>query len=258
MCLDSVVFIIATIGDIPADIDHLLHDPKVQEMLLMMERKELVSVGDYDPLKRSGEIGLISKGVLNFPVILKEDYERMRFEIDHMAKEISELVIHGLSGLTDGSKEILSVATLGELDTALDNLLLGRVNAMKLDSGEVIICGFEGAEPMAYRCWCDELDEGFVCTIEVGVPRSVVEVSIDSDSPIFAGSEQMTDLAEGIVEWCLPETSVWADDLNLRDLRRDMFLYGTSKLVYNKSMLLLKEKGEILWDITLRYTIRGL
>jgi hypothetical protein len=258
MCLDSIVFIIATIGDIPADIDHLLHDPEVQEMLLMIERKESVNIGDYDPLKRLREIGLISEDALGFPLILKENYERIRSEIDLMANEVSELVSHGLSGLAEGSKEVLSVAALGELDTALDDFLLDIISAMKLDSGEVIVCGFEGARPLAYRSWCNEKEEGFVCTIEVGEPRSIVYTSIDADSPIFARSKQMADLAEGVVEWCLPEARIWADDLNLRGLRKDMFLYGSTKLVYNKSMELLKERGEILWDVKLRYTIKGL
>ncbi|HIE22905.1 MAG TPA: hypothetical protein EYP68_01580 [Candidatus Korarchaeota archaeon] len=258
MCLNSIVFIIATIGDIPADIDNLLHDPKVQEMLLMIERKESVNIGYYNPFKRLREIGLISEDALSFPLILKEDYERIASEIGLMVNEVSELVSHGLSGLAEGSKEILSVAALGELDTALDDFLLGRVNAMKLDSGEAIFCGFEGAIPMAYRSWCDEKEEGFVCTIEVGEPRSVVCTSIDANSPIYAGSKQMADLAEGVIEWCLPEANVWADDLDLTGLRRDMFLYGSTKLIYNKSMVLLKERGEILWDVTLRYMIKGL
>ncbi len=256
--MSKIVFITAIFGDISVDVDHLLHDPRVQETLLRIERGEGQELEEINGVKELKEIGLIEENSLNFPLILKENFSEMNPEISSLANEIAELVYHGLSGLVGNSKKLLSIAALGELDVTLDDVLLGRINALAIDSGQLIVCGFEGAEPMAYRSTFTDVDEGLSCKIEVGKPMSEVKSSLDANSQIFAGSSWMLDLAESILEWCLPEAETWAEDLNFKELKLDMFLYGLIKLVYNRAMMLLGKKGKILWDVTLKYTIVGL
>lgn len=253
----KIVFIIATSGELPYDVGKLLHEDRVQDALLRIERGEGLPE-KIDKIKELEEIGLLLNDSLNFPLILKESYSEMRPEIVSMAKEIAELVYHGLSGLVGDSKELLSIAALGELDTALDDVLTGKINALKVNSEQLIVCGFEGAEPMAYKSTFRETEKGLLCTIEVGQPKSEVSSSIDTSSPIFAGSNEMLDLAGSVIEWCLPEAEAWADDLLLTSLKLDMFLYGFTKLIYNKAMEKLGIEREILWDTSIRYEITGL
>jgi len=256
--LSQIVFITAIFGDIPVDVDNLLHDSGVQEALLRMQKGKGQLLGESDKIKELEGIGLIKGNSLNFPLILKESFLEIDPEISLLANEIAELVYHGLLGLGGNSKEMLSIAALGELDVALDDVLLGRINALPVDSGQLIVCGFEGSESMAYRSTFSETDEGLFCTIEVGLPRSEVRSSIDASSPIFAGSDEMLDLAGSMLEWCLSEAETWAEDLNLKGLKRDMFIYGLTKLVYNRAMMSLSEEGKILWNVILKYTIIGL
>lgn len=256
--MSRIAFITAVFGEISADIDDLLHDPGVQEALLRIERREEGLLSEIDKIRELEEIGLIKGNSLNFPLILKESFVEINPRISSLANEIAELVYHGLSGLAGDSKEMLSIAALGELDVTLDDVLLGRISALPVNSGQLIVCGFEGAEPMAYRSTFNETDEGLLCTIEVGQRRFEVRSSIDPNSPIFAGSDGMLDLAGGMLEWCLPEAEAWAEDLGLKGLKRDMFLYGLTKLVYNRAVMSLGKEGKILWDITLKYTIMGL
>ena len=252
-----IAFIIATFGELPYDVGELLHDSRVQEALLRIERGEDLP-GGIDKVRKLEEMGLVLKDSLNFPLILKESYSEMRPEVVSMASEIAELVYHGLYGLVGDSRELLSIAALGELDAALDDVLTGKIDSLKLNSGQLIVCGFEGAKPMAYRGTFEETEKGVLCTIEVGRPSLEINSSIDVSSPIFAGSKEMLDMAGSVIEWCLPEAEAWADDLLLTGLKFDMFLYGFTKLVYSKAMERLGSEGGILWDATIRYEITGL
>ncbi len=256
--LSQIVFITAIFGAIPIDVDDLLHDPGVQEALLRMQKEGGQLLGEIDKIKELGEIGLVKGNFLNFPLILKESFVEINPEISSLANEIAELIYHGLSGLAGDSKEMLSIVALGELDVSLDYVLLGKINALPVDSGQLIVCGFEGADPMTYRSTFHETNEGLFCTIEVGQPKFEVRSSIHASSPIFAGSDEMLELAGNILEWCLPEAEAWAEDLNLKGLKHDMFIYGLTKLIYNRAMMSLGKDGKILWDVILKYTIVGL
>jgi len=261
----SIVFIIATFGEIPIDIDSLLHDQHVQEALLKIERevekgkwKLVEEMKEIDSIRELEKTGLIYRGSLNFPLVLKESFKEMKLEINSISEEMADLVYHGLSGLSRNSKEILSIAALGELDVALDDIILAKINALTLDSGEIIVCGFEGAESIAYRSWFAETSDGLLCTIEVGQPKLEIKTSIDANSPIFAGSEEMLDLAANLFEWCLPESDSWANNLDFSGLKRDMFLYGFTKLVFGRALYLLGKEKKLFWDVALKYTIKGL
>ncbi len=252
----SLVFVISTRGEIKEDLEGLLHEERVQELLLGIERGGRVKEAAVTmKLKRAG---LLANGCLRFPIVLREWYEKMEPEVNSISEEISELIIHGLSGICDDSEVTLGIAAFGELDSALDEALLEEIRPLWVDGGEIIVCGFEGARPMVYRSRCWEFGGKLICRVEIGRPEVELRSHISTESPIFAGSDEMMDLAKGLLDWCLPDAELWAEEIGFSELKRDLFIYGFTKLVFNGALNLLGEKGKLPWDVVLIYEIRGI
>ncbi len=245
----------ATRGDF-FGLDDLLDDLDVQESLVALRRKII----GLDRLPEKGrrllELGLITDEGLAFPIVLEEDYQILRRDVEALGGEVSSEVEDALTDSVD-SKEERCAAVLGELDAALDAALVEeqKLRPLRLARGEVFICGFEGASGPALTSECHEIKGGLRCLIEYGEGGEIVRATLKRGSAASAESPLMTELADRISRLAVERARLWANELGFTGPKEDLFACGFSKLVYESIVSSLSKRGFLPEAVRMEYEV---
>lgn len=251
----KIRFILAIFGDFP-DLADLLSDEGVQERLISFVRGEIDHAGLEEAGERLRELELLDSHGLAFPVVLEEVFSQMRRDLEKLSKEYAETIHDALVDVVGGSGEAAAVAVLGELDAALDDSIVEVAKPLRVTRGEVMICGFEGAQELEYSGYCEELPEGLSCIVEAGSPENSFTASIDSSSPIFSRSQLMQELSDELRDISLDTARAWIQKLQLQERHEGQFIYGFTKLVFHTALRELAAEGFIPWNVRLEYEVR--
>jgi len=191
------------------------------------------------------EVGLIREQELTFPVIIGEKARKLSNLANRISRDTADLIIEKIEKYWIVFR---TVAILGELDTALERIMIkNNVTPQKTALGEIFLCLCEIDRKAVWRTWFND-DIGI---IRAGVIKNKIRVN-NLPKELYYSSDLMKSLALNIFRRIMEDSEKIKEIADGEKVFNHLF-YWFTKAVLSASVYRFLKENKILWDIEIIY-----